>query len=88
MCLAPQVHSLMWRDWFLNSCFSSQRNTYFQSLIGELLSFARRHVSPSELRQVETLQQMRSGSRAKDWHICISFVLLADNRHSVSNVLH
>lgn len=90
MCLSPQVHSLMWRDWFLNGCFSSQRNTYFQSLIRELLGFARRHVSPSGLGQVETLQQMRSGSHAQDWLICISvfFFLLVDNRHSVSNVLH
>lgn len=45
MCLSPQVHSLMWRDWFLNGCFSSQRNTYFQSLIRKLLSFARRRIS-------------------------------------------
>jgi len=56
MCLSPQVPPLMWRDWFLNGCFSSQRNTYFQSLIGKLcqLTFI------SGVRQVESLQQMRS----------------------------
>lgn len=59
MCLSPQVHSLMWRDWFLNGCFSSQRNTCFQSLIRELLGFTRRHVSPLGFRQVQALQQMR-----------------------------
>lgn len=38
MFLSPQVHSLMWRGWFLRGCFSSQRNVRFQSPIKEVLA--------------------------------------------------
>lgn len=38
MFLSPQVHSLMWRDWFSSGCFSSQRSVRFQSPIKEVLA--------------------------------------------------
>lgn len=67
MCPSPQVHSLMWRDWFLSGCFSSQCNTCFHSLIRELLGFARRRVYPAD-----KLQQTRSHSPAQHGRVSVA----------------